>query len=54
MKGHQLRRQTLGSQTTSVDSVELGSEVTQKDMGIFFDGNQSILIPFGLPGSDLH
>lgn len=35
IRGHQLGRQTLGSQRASVDNLELGSGVIQKDTGIF-------------------
>ena len=49
MRGHQLRRQTSGSQIASMDNVELGSEVTQKDTGVFLGDDESILRAFGLP-----
>lgn len=38
----------MGFRIASVDNRELGSEVKQKDTGIFSDEDESILMPFGL------
>ena len=48
LRGRQPSRQTLGSRRASVDNLELGSGIKQKDTGIFFEEDKSILMAFGL------